>query len=131
MTMNGVIDCAGGINPGGQSGGIGLVTILASSIAGSGTIIADLEPRPTGVENANFFITGGGGGGGNAADGKTAGRICPGDLDGNAQVELADLALLLSHFGGPGSASDGDINGDGVVDLSDLAILLSNFGSTC
>jgi hypothetical protein len=61
----------------------------------------------------------------------TGGPPCLGDLDGDGTVNLADLALLLAHFGGAGGQSDGDIDGDGDIDLADLATLLSNFGSTC
>ncbi|GMU80534.1 MAG: hypothetical protein AMXMBFR47_04050 [Planctomycetota bacterium] len=58
---------------------------------------------------------------------------CPGDLDGDGQVGLSDLAALLSNFGTPGGATpdQGDLDGDGDVDLSDLAILLGAFGTTC
>jgi hypothetical protein len=54
----------------------------------------------------------------------------PGDLDGDSDVDIADLAQLLAHFGASGTTyADGDIDGDGDVDLADLAILLGNFGS--
>jgi predicted dienelactone hydrolase len=43
------------------------------------------------------------------------------DLNGDGLVDGADLAILLSNFGGAGI---GDLNGDGVVDGADLAILL-------
>ncbi|MCC6361086.1 MAG: immunoglobulin domain-containing protein [Phycisphaerales bacterium] len=57
---------------------------------------------------------------------------CPGDLDSDADVDLADLARLLGHFGDPEAPpSDGDIDGDGDVDLSDLAQLLGRFGTVC
>ena len=58
---------------------------------------------------------------------------CPGDLDGNDAVDLADLSRLLSNFGTlVGAArSDGDTDGDGDVDLGDLSFLLSNFGTSC
>jgi len=58
---------------------------------------------------------------------------CPGDLDGNGQVDLGDLSTLLSHFGtGSGAtAADGDSDGDGDVDLADLAALLAAFGTIC
>lgn len=58
---------------------------------------------------------------------------CPADLDGDGQVGLSDLAVLLSHFGTPGGASpqDGDLDDDGDVDLSDLAALLARFGTVC
>jgi hypothetical protein len=60
------------------------------------------------------------------------GGSCPGDLDGDGTVALADLATLLSHFGMSGAtAADGDLDGDGDVDLADLAGLLSLFGTVC
>ncbi|GMU80430.1 MAG: hypothetical protein AMXMBFR47_03010 [Planctomycetota bacterium] len=56
-----------------------------------------------------------------------------GDLDGDGAVGLADLAVLLSHFGTPSGAgaADGDMDGDTDVDLQDLATLLGVFGATC
>lgn len=58
---------------------------------------------------------------------------CPGDLNGDGEVGLTDLATLLSNFGTPSGATAemGDLDGDGDVDLSDLATLLANFGATC
>jgi len=58
---------------------------------------------------------------------------CPGDIDGNGQVDLADLSVLLSRFGTPTGATpaDGDIDNDGDVDLADLAVMLSLFGTVC
>jgi len=63
----------------------------------------------------------------------TVGVDCPGDLDGDLDVDFADLATLLSHFGQATGASgaDGDIDGDADVDLADLAQLLANFGNVC
>ena len=46
----------------------------------------------------------------------------PADLDGDGDVDGADLAALLSQWGGPGTA---DLNGDGVVNGADLAQLLA------
>ncbi len=48
----------------------------------------------------------------------------PGDLNGDGLVNGADLANLLSQWGGAGSA---DLNGDGIVNGSDLATLLANW----
>ena len=48
----------------------------------------------------------------------------PGDLNGDGHVDGADLASLLSAWGGTG----GDVNHDGTTDGADLAILLSNWG---
>lgn len=59
--------------------------------------------------------------------------VCPGDIDGNNQVGLADLSTLLSNFGTMGGATfeDGDLNGDGDVLIDDLSVLLSYFGVDC
>jgi hypothetical protein len=56
---------------------------------------------------------------------------CPADIDASGHVDLADLAILLSHFGETNATGPSDVNSDGRVDLADLAILLSNFGTNC
>jgi len=58
---------------------------------------------------------------------------CPGDLNADGLIGLADLAQLLSNYGTTGGVSywDGDLDGDGDVDLSDLAALLAIYGTTC
>ncbi len=58
---------------------------------------------------------------------------CPADLDGDADIDLADLALLLSSYGLTTGAcyDDGDLDFDFDVDLTDLAGLLSVYGTTC
>ncbi len=55
------------------------------------------------------------------------------DLDGDADVDLADLAIMLANYGATGGATyeDGDLDGDGDVDLADLAELLAAYGLTC
>jgi hypothetical protein len=58
--------------------------------------------------------------------------VCPaGDLDEDGVVGLADLSVLLAHYGGPGGPYDGDLNRDGSIGLPDLAILLANYGASC
>lgn len=50
---------------------------------------------------------------------------CLGDINGDGVVDGADLASMLSQWGGPGT---GDLNGDGTVDGQDLANLLGSWG---
>lgn len=58
---------------------------------------------------------------------------CPGDLDGDLDIDLADLAQLLTNYGVTSGATYemGDLDGDGAVQLNDLAALLSVYGTTC
>lgn len=60
-------------------------------------------------------------------------NACPGDINGDQTVNLADLGILLGHYGLTGGAAydDGDVNGDGAIDLTDLGTLLSTYGTTC
>jgi len=53
-----------------------------------------------------------------------------GGLDGDDDVDLSDLAILLAHYGMTEGATyeDGDLDADGDVDLSDLAALLAHYG---
>ena len=55
---------------------------------------------------------------------------CPGDIDGDRDVDLTDLALLLSDFDCLGLCV-GDIDGDDATNLTDLAILLAHFDEVC
>ncbi len=58
---------------------------------------------------------------------------CFGDLDGDSDVDLTDLARLLAHYGMTSGAmyEDGDLDGDADVDLSDLSTLISVYGTMC
>jgi len=65
--------------------------------------------------------------------GSVADEFCSGDLDGDNDIDLADLAQLLGHYGTSSGAvyEDGDLDGDGDVDLADLAALLGVYGTSC
>jgi glucose/arabinose dehydrogenase len=58
-------------------------------------------------------------------DGTCAPPCAPADIDCNGVVDSADLAALLSNWGGKGT---GDVDGNGTVDSADLALLLNAWG---
>jgi hypothetical protein len=55
-----------------------------------------------------------------------------GDVDGDGDVDLTDLAFLLATYGlcdgDPGYNDNADFNDDGCITLSDLSALLGNYG---
>ena len=58
-------------------------------------------------------------------------HLLPGDVNGDGNVDINDLTIVLSEFGQTGMTwSQGDFNGDGKVDINDLTIVLANFGAT-
>ncbi|MCA9311065.1 MAG: hypothetical protein KDA21_07655, partial [Phycisphaerales bacterium] len=57
---------------------------------------------------------------------------CPGDTNGDGQVNFDDLNEVLAQWATmvkPGSGAD--VNGDGFVDFSDLNEVLANWGAAC
>ena len=54
----------------------------------------------------------------------------PADVDGDGDVDAADLAILLGSWGPcpPEDDCPADLNRDGVVDAFDLAFLLGSWG---
>jgi hypothetical protein len=53
---------------------------------------------------------------------------CPGDLDGNGQVDFHDLGQLLQSYG---LNDGGDLDRDGDTDFADLGLLLQQYGNDC
>jgi aminopeptidase N len=95
----------------------------AQEIALDGEIADPLDPQalpsgeglPGGDAVLNFFVR------------------CPGDLDGDLDVDLEDIRRLLQHYGIMGDVTyeDGDLDRDGDVDLADLTALLAVYGTSC
>ena len=53
----------------------------------------------------------------------------PADLDGDGCVTVLDLLTLIANFGPcPGAECVWDVNGDGIVDWSDVQAVISNLG---
>ena len=55
---------------------------------------------------------------------------CPGDLNGDYAITVADVLLTLSEFGCMTNCT-ADIDGDGFVNVTDILELLSMFGTAC
>ncbi len=51
-----------------------------------------------------------------------------GNINGDDRIDVADLGLLLSDFGGENPASD--LNNDGEVNTADLGMLISGYGAS-
>lgn len=56
---------------------------------------------------------------------------CPGDLNGDALVDISDLAVVLANYGIGQTRAAGDVDGDGNVDLSDIALVCQAYGTLC
>ena len=69
--------------------------------------------------------------GGGCGSGCEVGPACA-DVDGDGDVDLTDLAIVLGNFGANVPAgTGGDTDGSGTVDLTDLANVLARFGAAC
>ena len=60
---------------------------------------------------------------------------CPGDLDDDSRVTVADLFIVISHFGQTPVDAEwdprADANKDDMVSFEDLTEVISNFGKEC
>jgi len=57
-------------------------------------------------------------------------ELLAGDLDGDGEIGVLDLAVVAGLFGQIGEALAGDVNSDGIVNARDLALVAGNFGQT-
>jgi hypothetical protein len=56
---------------------------------------------------------------------------CPGDLNGDLSVDIADFLIFNGSFGQACDGCPADLNGDGFVDIEDFLLFNSLFGSVC
>ena len=107
---------------------------VASNPIGWGTaysfgFTADTAPT-MGTMAVTAYKPGAGGPIAGATQAPSAGTVnCPGDTDGDGDVDLTDLNNVLFNFGTAGPL--GDVDNSGTVDLGDLNLVLFNFGNIC
>ncbi|MBI5864882.1 MAG: hypothetical protein HZB38_10310 [Planctomycetes bacterium] len=101
--------------------------LMVSGVAGSDMLVAAWHDAETGTndikaQNINM-------------DGTLGAPPCVGDVNGDGEVGLADLTLLLAAFGSstgdPNYSTAVDFDSNGAIELSDLTTLLAHFGTTC
>ena len=56
---------------------------------------------------------------------------CPGDVNGDLTVGVADVLMYLTAFGCAVDCGVADLNGDGAANTADLLMILSLFGTVC
>lgn len=56
---------------------------------------------------------------------------CPGDTDGDSDVDFADLNNAISNFNASGEGIPGDVNLDCLVSFADLNVIVSFYNNTC
>ena len=67
----------------------------------------------------------------NVDDGScTSGTGCPADLDGDGQVTVSDVLVLLGDFG-CASSCNADLSGNDITSVDDILMMLAAFGEPC
>lgn len=114
------------------------VGVTNYKLSRNGTLIATLPASTltysdTGLTNTTSYnyslVATDAAGNSSAAATLTASTVTakPGDLNGDNNVDITDLSILLSNYNTTNSVAD--INKDGTVNILDLSILLSNYGT--
>lgn len=124
-----------------------LVSEWAAGSVGAYEIDANGNPNPstrrafiTGLNGAEgafidpatgdfYFSTFGGGNRVIAVRGFLA--ACPGDTNGDNEVNFADLNNALSNFNATGEGLTGDVNNDCTVNFGDVNVILSFYNAVC
>jgi hypothetical protein len=93
---------------------VGQPLTVSLNVAGGG------GPDDQAGTNATWFI-----------DNVRINEIMPGDANGDGQVDINDLTVVLSNYNQTGMTwSQGEFTGDGKVDINDLTIVLAHYGQT-
>lgn len=64
-----------------------------------------------------------------AFTGSAMAGTCPGDLDGDGNVSVPDLMIVLHDWGCASKTCAGDATGDGLTDPNDLILVLTSWGA--
>ena len=59
------------------------------------------------------------------------GEICEGDLNGDDEITVADLLLLLQAWGSEADYAAGDFDGNGFISILDVLTMLEVYGTNC
>jgi hypothetical protein len=109
--------------------------VNGGSISGADTSTLTINPVAAGdaATDYNCVVTSACGSATSSDASLTVSTSCPGDLNGDGNIDLGDLTIFLSNFGilSGATAEQGDMDGDGDIDLTDLTNFLSLFGTSC
>jgi hypothetical protein len=115
-------------------GGFGFEPPVAFSVEADPNFVVSVDLNNDGLDDLVTV---------NEDDGKSGGSVtalisdpvsepCPSDLNGNGQVDFADVIALIGQWGDcppPGEPCPGDLNGDGVVGFADVLIVIGGWGA--